>query len=96
MEALATRFIKADEIVTRSIAGETIVVPVRGRVGDLDSIFTLNEVATSIWNLLDGQRDVASIVNAVSSEYEVSETDAARDVWELLTSMQSSGLIRRA
>jgi len=34
------RFTKGDGFVTRNIAGETIIVPVRGGVGDLDSIFT--------------------------------------------------------
>ena len=39
-------------LVTRSIAGETIIVPICGRLGDLDSIFTLNEVGSHIWRLL--------------------------------------------
>ena len=46
MDNTGKGFIKESEIVTRNIAGETIIVPVKGRVGDMDSIYTLNEVGT--------------------------------------------------
>ena len=58
MEALEKCFSKEDNCVTREIAGETIIVPIKGRVGDLDSIYTLNEVGTLIWQLIDGQRNI--------------------------------------
>ena len=44
-------------IVDRNIAGEVILVPIRNNVGDLESIYTLNETAARIWELLDGVRD---------------------------------------
>ena len=37
--------------VTRQIAGETLIMPVAGRVADLESIYVLNEVASRIWQL---------------------------------------------
>jgi len=41
-------FAKKNNLVTRNIGGETIIVPVEGHVGDLDSIYTLNEVGSTI------------------------------------------------
>ena len=41
------------------IAGETIVVPIRGQVGDLESIYNLNEVGSVIWEMTDGQTPVS-------------------------------------
>jgi hypothetical protein len=96
MDVLSSCFVKAEELVTRHIAGETLIVPVKGQVGDLDSIYTLNEVGTRIWQLIDGDTPLSNIVNAIQSEYEVTEQEATRDVLELFDTLQSAGLIRRA
>lgn len=84
---------KENNFVTREIAGETIIVPIRGRTGDLDSIFTLNEQGTLIWNLLDGRTRVSQIVEAISKTYEVTEEEATRDTIDFLTSLETAGLI---
>ena len=91
---MSARFVKNNQSVTRSIAGETIIVPVRSGVGDLDSIYTLNEVGTSIWKLIDGARSVEQIVEEIGNEYEVSSDEATKDVFEFLTTLQVEGLIR--
>ncbi len=86
-------FIKKDDLVTRCIAGETIIVPVRGNVGDMDSIFTLNEVGTLVWELIDGQTSVSQIVVAICNECDVAQEEAEKDVIELLGSLEAAGLI---
>jgi len=91
--ASGQRYIKDTKLVTRSIAGETIIVPVASGVGDLDSIYTLNEVGSTIWTLIDGRRSVDEIVDTVGSEYEVTPEDAARDVADFITSLASEGLV---
>jgi hypothetical protein len=96
MNSLARTFIKTDETVTRVIAGETLIVPVRRGVGDLDSIYTLNGVASRVWQLIDGHTPVEQIVLAISSEYEVTSEEAARDSLELLDSLAEAGLIKLA
>ncbi len=65
----------------------------RSGVGDLDSIYTLNEVGTSIWKLIDGTRSVEQIVEQIGNEYEVSDDDATKDVFEFLTTLEAEGLI---
>lgn len=82
--------------MTRVIAGETLIVPVRNRVGDLDSIYTLNEVASRIWQLVDASMPVSEIAETISREYEVETEEAAQDVVELLNSMKEAGLVRLA
>jgi coenzyme PQQ synthesis protein D (PqqD) len=82
--------------VTRRIAGETILVPVTGEVADLDSVYTLNEVGSFVWDLIDGRRSAQAIAEAVSAEYDVDLERAATDVDELLTALEAKGLARRA
>lgn len=87
-------YAKAKDCVTRSVAGETIIVPVRGHVGDLDSIFTLNEVASVIWENIDGQRTVRQVAEAVAEEFKVSREEAERDVGEFFMELLEADLIQ--
>jgi len=94
MDCLERSFSKSSELTTRDIAGETLIVPITGRVGDLDSIYTLNEVGSRVWQLIDDQVKVKQIVESVSEEFEVEREDAERDVIELINSLAEAGLIR--
>ncbi len=89
-------FTKDSDLVARCIAGETIIVPVRAHVGDLESIYSLDEVGTLVWGLIDGQTRVRKIVEAVCSAYDVAPKEAEKDVCELLGELKAAGLIRPA
>jgi len=89
-------FAKKGEFVTRSIAGETVVVPVRGQVGDLDAIYNLNEVGAFIWNLIDGRTSLSQIVEAVHREFEVPFEEAEKDTQEFIAALEQAGMIERS
>ena len=61
MNYLDKVYTKSDSIVFRKIADEFILVPIRQNVGDLESIYTLNETAARIWELIDGKIKVKEI-----------------------------------
>lgn len=84
---------KAADLVTRTIAAETIIVPVRAHVADLESIYSTDAVGTLIWQLIDGQTTVAQIVDAVCAIYEVANDQARRDVGEFIAALQTEGLV---
>jgi hypothetical protein len=84
-----------DSLVTRDLAGEKIIVPVRGKVGDLNNIYTLNAVANDIWNLLDGKRTVAQIVAQLEQEYEVDSATLSNDVTRTLDELSGEGLVKK-
>jgi len=86
-------FVKKGDWATREIAGETIIVPVRSNTNDLDSIYTLNELATLIWQLLDSRTNVDQIVEAVCREYDISPEEARRDTLDFLQSLEADDLI---
>ncbi|MFZ6016559.1 MAG: PqqD family protein [Nitrospirota bacterium] len=56
MDLLEKVYKKSDSIVFRKIADEFILVPIRQKVVDLKSIYTLNEVSAFIWELIDGKK----------------------------------------
>ena len=91
-----TRFIRSSSVVSRVIAGETLIVPVRGGVGDLASIYSLNPVATAIWNSISEPRTIDEIVQVIQQEYEVQSNAALSDLEAFLAEMSAAGLIQTA
>ena len=85
----------ARSFVTRHIAGETLIMPVAGRVLDLESIYVLNEVGSRIWDLVRSPTTAARIAEVVATEFAVSVERAAGDVAEFLESLDTLGLIRQ-
>jgi hypothetical protein len=93
-EAIAASdcFVKRGEFVTRSIAGEMILVPIRTQVADLDSIYNLSAVGMLIWNLLDGHTTVDQIAQAVCAEFDATEEQAQIDSLEFLAALEAAGI----
>jgi hypothetical protein len=75
------------------VAGETLIVPVRGKVGDLASIYSFNETGSLIWRLLDAPRTVGEVVGAVAEEYQVDPEQVRQDVLRFMGEMRGVGLI---
>jgi hypothetical protein len=80
------------EFALRKVGNESILVPIRNRVGDLDSVYVFTPVAARIWSLLDG-RDIDAVVDAICEEYDVDEGVAHTDLSELLGSLEAADLI---
>ena len=89
-------FVRSRAVVSRVVAGETLIVPVRGKVGDLASIYSFNETGSLIWKLLDTPRTVAEVVGAVADEYQVDTEKVQQDVLRFLSEMRTVGLIEIA
>jgi len=87
-------FAKNKDIVTRKITGELFIVPVRGKLADMQRIFTLNPVAEYIWHALDGQTSIESIRNGVIEMYDVEEEQADADIMDFITELLEADLIR--
>ena len=89
-------FRKREEIVCRDIAGETILVPIRGKLADMQQIFALNPVAEYIWRQMDGKRSVEDIRNCVMARFDVEQEQADSDIQEFIAELREAGLIEEA
>ena len=87
---------RSDRFVSRSVGGETFVVPVRAGVADLDAIFTMNEVGSAIWTRIDGHRNVDDLARGLAAEFDVTEAAAAVDVAAFVELLASKGLVEDA
>ena len=86
-------FIRSQSVVSRVVAGETLIVPVRSKVGDLASIYSFNGTGTLIWKLLESPKTVSEIAAIVAREYEVEAAQAERDVTNFFSEMKAVGLV---
>jgi hypothetical protein len=86
-------YVRDEHVVTRVIAGETIVVPMKRTVEDLKAIFTLNEMAGVIWERIDGHASVGELISSIYREYRVPAEKVIQDTVNLLTSFETAGLI---
>jgi len=89
-------FVRSQSVVARVVAGETLIVPVRARVGDLASIYSFNGTASVIWKLLESPKTVAELAAAVAEEYDVEPSRVERDVTEFVDEMKAVGLVEVA
>ena len=86
-------FVRSRAVVARVVAGETLIVPVRAKVGDLASIYSFNGTGTLIWKLLEAPRTVEQLVTAVAEVYDVDLARAEHDVMDFVSEMKSVGLV---
>jgi len=87
-------YVRSDSVVSRVIAGETLIIPVRKGVGDLASIYSLNEVASSIWQAIAGPRSKEEIIQVIDREFSSGNRgQIEKDVEAFLGEMRSAGLV---
>jgi hypothetical protein len=87
------KYVRSSTIVSREIGGETLVVPVRGGVGDLDSIFSFNPLGSELWNLLEAGTSVEEMADWVVGRYEVTSQQALADIQAFIEELSRTGLV---
>ncbi len=80
-------------MVFRKIADEVILVPIRNKVGDLQSIYTLNEVGARIWELIDGKRELAKIKEILLEEFSVDVPRVEEDLKAFVQKLERIGAV---
>jgi hypothetical protein len=91
---LAQLFVRSQSVVARCVGGETLIVPVRGKVGDLASIYSFNPTGSLIWQSLESAKSLDELVSVVESEYAVERDQAERDVKQFLHDMLAADLVQ--
>lgn len=92
-DLLNIKFEKHPSVVTRQVAGETILVPISRSIGNEPCLYTLDETATFLWERLDGRRTGHDLAKELTLSYEVSEEQAGSDVQTFLGELKSVELI---
>jgi hypothetical protein len=87
---------RSRNVVSRVVADEAIVVPIRRGAADMDSIFTFNETGTTLWAMIEANRNTAELAAHLQSEYGLSAEEAAVDIEKFLADLSEAGLVDRS
>jgi hypothetical protein len=90
---LAPGYRQSENVVTRQVAGETLLVPIRGDLAGIQRIFALDEVARFIWERIDGCIEVAALATQVVAAFDVNEEQAEEDIRGFIAELYAAGLI---
>jgi hypothetical protein len=95
-ELTAQRVRRSSNVVSRVVADEAIVVPIRRGAADLDSIYTFNESGTKLWSLIETGLDAAALASYLQSEYGLTQAQALSDAEAFVTDLTQEGLVEPA
>ena len=95
-ELSASRVRRSSNVVSRVVADEAIVVPIRRGAADLDSIYTFNESGTKLWSLIENGLDATALASYLQSEYGLTQAEALSDVEAFVRDLTLEGLVEPA
>ena len=76
----------------RTVAGETVVLPVGGEL-DLNMMITLNDTGAFLWEQLASETDENELVAALLAEYDVDEATARKSVAAFVKKLNENGFL---
>ena len=86
-------FRKAENIVSRKVMDETLLVPITGELASMDNLYSLNETGAFIWEALDGSRPLAEIGRLLGELYDADAAVIEADMMEIIADLSDSGLV---
>lgn len=81
------------ELIKRSIAGETVLVPVGRTVYEANGLFVLNELGDFLWERLPEAENEEQLLASILEEYEVDEQTARRDLRAFLDKLKQMEIL---
>ena len=79
--------------VLRNIAGEQILMPTGDNIGKFKGTVLLNDVSAFVWEKLQNPMSKEDLLQAIVDNYEVEEAVAAKDLDDLLATLDGFGVI---
>ena len=83
----------SEDFVLREIAGEHILVPIRGAAARFSGMIAMNEIGAFIFRALQQETTEQELLEKIRSEYEVDEQTARTDLAEYLNQLREIGAL---
>ncbi len=84
----------SEDIVSREIEGELIIIPLVAGIGDLeDDLYTLNDTGKEIWKTLDGKKDLKEISDILGRKFNSEPGVIRKDVLGLIAELQKRKMV---
>ncbi len=96
MRVIQGYWARSSDVATRTVDGETLLVPIRRDPKAKVSILSLNGAGGFLWQRLGSPATAEQLARELSAEFEVSLAAASADVHAFLAELRAAGLIAEA
>lgn len=79
---------RSSAIASRLVGGEMMIMSAAD-----STFFTLDEIATVIWQAADGQTPLSEISRKISEEYDVTPSQAEQDAASFVSDLSQHGIL---
>ncbi|MGA3343943.1 MAG: PqqD family protein [Terracidiphilus sp.] len=86
---------RKDDLVMRSIGGDSLLVPTGARVLEMHGMVLLNSTGRCMWELLAQERSVDELAATIAERFDVDELRAHADVQSFVVEMAQMGLLEQ-
>ncbi len=90
---LTSVFKQGENIVTRKVMDETLLVPISGDLASMDELYTLNDTGAFIWQALNGSLTLAEIGQQLGQKYDALHDVIEADMVEIINGLADAGLV---
>ncbi|MCU4176408.1 PqqD family protein [Carboxylicivirga sp. N1Y90] len=84
---------KASGFVEKHIGNELVIVPLVGAVAQMDKVFSLNEIGSFIYFLIDEPKTKGEILDKILTDFDVTEEIAKTDLDSFLLKAKEAGIV---
>ena len=90
---LSTTYRRSEDVVAREIAGEMLLIPVKGDAVTDQRVFSLNSVGRMLWACLEQPKTLNELVSSVVEQFDVESGQAQDDVDDFLNQLSIRHLV---
>ena len=83
----------SDQFILREIAGDSILIPVGKAALSAKGLIVLSESGAFLYHKLKDDCTREALISAITTEYEVSEAEASRDIDAFLNQMRQLSML---
>ncbi|MCO5054627.1 PqqD family protein [Thermomonas sp.] len=83
------RVVRSDNVLAQQVGDETVLLDLAG-----EQYFGLNAVGSRIWELLEHEPSIASMVTTLQQEFDAAPDQIASDLHTLINELAAAGLVR--
>ena len=84
---------RSENIVTRQMGDEMVLVPLSDKVADMTNVITLNEVGADILKILEEPATIDKVVEELLEIYDVDRKTLLTDVEEFIREAMDKGVV---
>lgn len=90
---MVLQYKRSDNVVSRELGGQTVLIPIQQQGIDVQSIYALNGTAEDVWEMLAAPSTLEAIVAKMAEEYNASGDLIRNDIVTLLNEMVEENVV---